>query len=625
MFDSSSEEKKFKPNFFSDKFLQEKIRRKLCCDRLEANSVCLLKYFPKYYEHLAFSKENLPRAVESKARQLKVVRHCDAYDTPENDEKTFKKLFQINRKTLKSIPAIGDSSKLWTYFPRVKTINLEKQGWILRDFYQHQSMCGDKSIQKCIESSFGYFWNGCRFVENLEVAPCHDLDLVLIKKIDSSKRFLSFLKRVELEIHPANNNIQTIRNLLMGLMENKDFLRHVTHVRMKRFYETRPDWEVIQSLINCCPQTCFLSFPTGERNREILNRPDQGFCFNLSCLQNLRVLEITVSHFKTFINAIHFPQSLQKITLSFLDHEQSDNLKEFFDHQEREDDEKIEDQDARDWESFEKSKMLSNFFEKWRKLENLRVLNLTLCAFSETDTLMINLILPMLRTIPRLKTFHYQFFRHHQSQEISDRSFDLGVFFSGIETLLSLQHVKIKTDFFHNCVLSGRWNPKKLSPLSSLEINAKIHSQFDLKQFLKGFLGANDPELNKHLAQKTLRLPKLYLFCVRDFIRLLNLMHSVSYFKNFQAHLQVSLVVESIEEMYSHFKYPIYVASNTHLTVAIFIKNFEFRRLTQEEEQYFQRVFGQLQFTVKDANKHYCFVGLFDPDSDSHRILMESK
>jgi len=653
MFSLKPEQKKIEPIVFLDQFLCEKIQRKSTYGSQEASHVSLSKYFPKYYKHLSLSSENLAGAIQSKVKRLKIVRSCyDSAYLKDGDEKTFKKFFRTNRKTLKDVPMSGDydvvqSFPLCTYFPRVKAINLENQYWGLRKAYQRNPMSLGKSIQKRIYRSFGDFWSGCRFVESLKVGVYYDLDIVIIKKIDSSKRFLSFLKKLELEIlvRPQNS-----RKILIELIENKNFLRHVTHLKVGDFEEKRLDWKLFQSLISSCPRLYFLSFPTGSRDRRsgpyqsFLNK---DFCLDLGCLENLQVLEMDVKHFKTFINGVQFPPFLREMTLRISDHEESDSLKEFFDRQDDQDEaadymlldedqdeessEKCqddmvgymlldEDQNERNWESSEKSRMLGEFFEKWKKLENLRVLNLTLDSLSDMDTLVKNFLLPLLRAIPNLETFNYEFL----SQQ-SRWSFDLEAFFSGIEPLRSLRHLRIHTDVRHNCVFSGLCPPQKLSSLSklsSIEIDVKIHSRFDLKQFLDGFLGAHNPELK---IKKSLKLPRLYLFRVQDFIRFLDLMHSVSDFKDFQAHLQIALVVERMSEIPSNFQNPIVVTSNIMLVVNIFIKDFESTILTQEQEQYFQMVFGQLQFTVKKADPSECEVRLFDSGCRSHREVMKNK
>ena len=401
--------------------------------------------------------------------------------------------------------------------------------------------------------------------------------------------------------------------------KNTIFLGCVTHLKIENFVQHLLDWRFPEALINCCHQLNSLSLSTGARDWWPVPNPDYFFLLDLSHLQNLSVLKFEVNHIRTFINEIQFPPFLREMTLRFADHKESDNLKEFFDCQEeKEDDEMV---DAKDFESFEKSRMLGQFFEKWKKLESLRTLNLDIFAFTDCDTLAKNFVLPLLRAVPMLETFDYQFrWKQHEAPEAS---FDLEAFLSGIEPLRYLQHLRIKTDLRHDCIFSGLRNPQKLSclsNLSSIEIDSKVHSKFDLKQFLKSFL-----EMDTLVKKKSLKLSKIFLFDVQDLIKLLKLMHSVSSFKNFQAYLQITLVVHSIDDIFSNFKYPIYVACNTLLAVTIFIRNFESKILTQEQEEYFQTVFGQLQFTLKKPAKNNYKGDFFDLDLCSQIVLMKSK
>ena len=80
------------------------------------------------------------------------------------------------------------------------------------------------------------------------------------------------------------------------------------------------------------------------------------------------------------------------------------------------------------------------------------------------------------------------------------------------------------------------------------------------------------------------------------------LMHAASSFKSLQVDLEIALLVESFDELASSFKYPLFIPNNTRLTV-----NFEIRsianELTLEQREYFDMVFGQLQFTVNKSTR----------------------
>ena len=309
-----------------------------------------------------------------------------------------------------------------------------------------------------------------------------------------------------------------------------------------------------------------------------------------------------ITDLKAFISGVDFPSSLREIFFFMNTAEEPDNLKEVLGCQNHE---TQEDQDTKDWESFERYKTLSHFFDKWKKLNNLRTLDLSLQTRFEVNLLMENFVLPLLRAIPQLENLRCFLGSHWDNlfPKTHRTPFDLEAFFSGIEPLQSLKTLQIYADKDFHCVFSGLDIPRKipcLSGLSSIEIDVKIHSKFDFKRLIKSFLCENVEK------KKKIEIPRIFLFCVQDFIALINLMHSVSSFQNLQVRLEVHLVVESIEEIYSNFKYPIYVASNTPLTVNIYLKKFETRKLAPEQREYFEMIFGQLQFTVNEANKYKC-------------------
>ena len=281
-----------------------------------ASDACLLKYFPKYEKQLSLERKSLTRAVESKIKRLKVVRFCFECQSHSEDGKTYKKLFKTSRKTLKIIPLINDDHdsiqnfSLCAYFPNIKIINLEYYSCRFQKFYQQKLVDLDKFALRKLFNSFGYFWGGCRFVEILTLELSHELDLAIIKKIDNSKQFILSLKKLYLTITPKYDSTETVTNLLTGLMKNKNLLRHATHLYIDEFSEKRPDRELLQLLIDCCPQLRSFSFigdcdPWNASNQDLIKK---DFCLNLSSLQNLRVLRLHIYHFGTFIHLFSVPQ-----------------------------------------------------------------------------------------------------------------------------------------------------------------------------------------------------------------------------------------------------------------------------------------------------------------------------
>lgn len=357
----------------------------------------------------------------------------------------------------------------------------------------------------------------------------------------------------------------------------------------------------------------------GNGSDQALSNKD--FCLDLRGLQNLRVLKMDINHFRTFMNGVDFPASLRKISLGLIDHEQPDSLKEIFHHR--------EDRDGRDLVSSENSKILSSFFEKWKKLKDLKVLDLCFHIFSEADPLLKNFILPLLRATPKLETFNCRFLsRNKKMLQAYSMSFDLEAFLYGIKPLQSLKTIKIDADKHYNCLFTGLASPPQqffcLPNLSSIELDIKINSDFDFKKFFNVFLCIDNPETMKNsFLNKQIKLPRIYLFCVEDFIRFLDSIHLFSHFESLQAHFQTYLIVENIDDIYSNFKSPIGGVRNVCLAVNIYLKSFEAGELTQEQEQFFRIVFGRLKFSVNKANKLKSDLSLFFPD-DFHPTLLKS-
>jgi len=306
----------------------------------------------------------------------------------------------------------------------------------------------------------------------------------------------------------------------------------------------------------------------------------------------------------TFIKGVIFPSSLQEISLTLVDTETPGNLKELFECQENEED------DVKDWGSFEKHRILGDFLEKWRKFEKLRVLNLNLQILSDINIIVKNFILPLLGRILQLESFAFDFY---SPPERDGKFFDLEMLLKGIEPMRALKSLKISTDFRYDCRF-GNLIIDDLSNLSELEIDVKMFSSnFDLKKFFNAFLWRKD-DFEKRT--KILKLRKVFIFSVQDFLRFLNDLrhHSVADFKNLlQVELKIYLFVENLSDISWNIKYPIVRVENILLRVNIFLKGFGRRMLSLEEKQSLERIFGEVRFTVSKARKCDYRTLAFDP------------
>jgi len=152
-----------------------------------------------------------------------------------------------------------------------------------------------------------------------------------LEKVNKSTRFLSSLKTIQLNICEHFVEILSLRITVMKLItiKNQNLLRHVTHLKIANFHEKEMDWGLFQSLINFCPRLCFVSLPTGDREIS-QDLPNIDFCLDLSCLHNLQVLRMRMLHFRSFLNGINLPSSLQEISLDAVDNQKPDNFREVF-------------------------------------------------------------------------------------------------------------------------------------------------------------------------------------------------------------------------------------------------------------------------------------------------------
>jgi len=576
MFDSKSEKAKMKPIIYHPGFRRSSITslESPFIKKLVIENSDLLKYFPKYCRELEFLEDCFPRSIKSRLKKLKVLRQIFICKEPYCDEKFIKELLKNCRKTLTSLPTTGFKClSLCTFFPRVKTIELDLDEQI-QEMEDLEEEDDPKEIQKRIYSSSGYFWSANRFVKQLSIYSVSSYNMIILKKLDSSKRFLSSVKTIELHLDSS------MREALIELLTLKNLLRHATYLEISSQFDEEIDWKLVQSLINCCSRIYDLSISTEESFKQ------KDFRLDLSSLGNLQGFYMRgMESFRSALKKIDFPSSIKKISLSVEDSKQPKNSKKALDCQE--DGRK----DGIDWKSF----------EKWKKLGNLKTLELEMWISSKEDT-MRDFFLPLLKEIPQLETFRCLIRPPRYGNKKEKKPFNLDLFFSAIESL-QLKHLKVCLYYGRiPCKFSGSVSlPKSvcLSKLSSIEINMGIYSHFDLKKFLDEFLFIDDTE-SEMAEKKTLIIRELTISCVKDFFRLLQLMDSISKFKNLQIDINILFIVQDLKSIFSNFHYPIHVSSNTMLSVKIFLKNFEDSMWTPEVRRHFQMIFRQIEFAVID-------------------------
>ncbi len=547
-----------KPVLHPQTFLEKKIQRKHW-DVSDAKSkfVCLMKYFPKYYKNIELLDKNpLSRPVQSRIKQLKIIKKSYCSMISDSDEKTLKRLFRGCRKTLKSVPSFGwQSLRLSQYFPRVETIEIwwyrfygisekdeEMNTWSRRILEED---CEDRELTsrmlwKGIKRSYGYFWSGNRFVENVKILCRSYFSLMIIKKLNDSKRFLASLKTLELMI---DYECEEENNILTLLVKNTNFLQHVTSLKINTFSK---NLQLLQPLINCCLQCSSLSLQGVYGAIQSLN---------LNYHQNLQALAIKFEDFWTLMDRNEIPSSLREVSLLTVITEDM------------------------------KYDNLGNFFEKWKRYNNLKVLNLKFQDYSKINLLMETFILPLLKEKVQLETFNCHFgFLHVDSDQ---RLFDLDVFFEGIKSLRSLKNLSLtcwKPNYPSNPRISfiyGGQQSLLLPNFSSLHLCAESSPKFNVSKFFRGIFH-NMESRPKIEETSVVRLSKIRLRSPQELVKLVNLLNQASEFKTLQIFLEIEFYIESIDEISPTFRLPLSIPNNTQLMVQFFLARSAWRNSTYD-------------------------------------------
>ena len=392
--------------------------------------------------------------------------------------------------------------------------------------------------------------------------------------------------------------------MLVSLTKNKDFLGRVTDLSLDNFRYLLKYKELFEAFLTCCPRLDSLSIKIDvgniDHNPAFSPYVDSLTPINFSqSLHNLKYLHLKVNYLRAFINGIDLPISVE--TIAFEVNAQY-SIYEFYEILDSQDIYEGDDQDQREWESFENSKILLRFFEKWRKLINLKVLRWHWRIGSKMNLIVQSFFLPLLRAIPHLESFSCYFQPGHGNIGQEDRVFELDTFLQGIQSLSSLKHLTISEAYGRAFFV--RYNPQKAAfpvNLSSIEVEAKSSPEFNIQKFFKAFIKNMDSEIDN--VKKNVSLYRIRMYCAQDSINLLNLLHSISRFKTASVDLEVDLFVQEIDEIVSTFQYPIYLASNTRLTLNIILPWDSATLIQEEDKEHIRMVFGQMEFAVYKTKK----------------------
>jgi len=364
-------------------------------------------------------------------------------------------------------------------------------------------------MEKALYRSYGYFWDGNRFVKKLKIANNDVYYWMILKKLGESKRFLQSLETLQLYVRrlPVRS---MMRSSLIELLKNKEVLECVTHLKFEEYCEALMlFWQLMESLINSCHRLSFLSLPVNLTAAQFESGVEFNFSLNLCRLENLQALELKVNSLATFISGVELPQSLRKITFQAEKYTSIYDLPHIFGCV-----------DGSSPLSLDRYKVQQMFFDKWKKLHNLKILKLILPIFIKLDNIFKSLVIPLLKAIPQLETFVYKWSRY----EINDYSpFDLNLLLEGVEPLRSLKKLKISPYSYVSATsLPVVYNPNKvyfLPHITSLKIDTAVSTDFDFKKFINTLfynVKLKVPEMNK-----IIKLSSLRISCVKRFIKTL--------------------------------------------------------------------------------------------------------
>jgi len=556
----------------------------------------LLKYFPKYYNVLETSLSKNDWPFISKLRQTKIVRHFrgEIGQGPiygkviHNSEE---KIFKNKNKSVKSQPAwtysnlkIEGKSRVSTFFPRIAFLDLTINNSMWRFDQEANIVYVDREKEQEILGPYNLFWKGLRHLKHLKLSNNTPYFWLIIREINSSPHFLVSLEKLEFSLifHFDRKDNKSPRNVLVELFRNEQFLKYLTHFNCKDFQGFQYYDKLMSSILMQCPKLVSFAFPIGRQVYyfssvdEIYKEcQDTLVLSQLERIKNLQALNLSIFGFKTFAKYLSIPFSLQKITLNV--------YHSFYDP------------------GFMDMLQGKGFFGRWKRLNQLQILQLELPLIRKTNDLLHKFILPLLESTTDLKEFECKF-KDSPAHRGAWEGLNLSLFFSHLASLEKLKSVRISKSSndeysrYVSLINIMRFDPKKskeihcLSNLTQLEIDCPSLAKNDFQNSIKMF-SRDDPPSKKKLKFSTLSFDSIDNFC--EFLK----------FANYEAQsgdlefdLAVHLWIKGLEQLFHDLKWPLVLERRVTVKLEISIKCAEMKKfmsLSGQEKKDLRKIFGE--------------------------------
>jgi len=597
-----------------ESFLEQRIKDNNPLTLFNPTKAVLLKYYPKYYRRLYINSSFKTNSILSKVKQVKTIqdfRYVREWDDPNHPKTLFKLiriLLQTKRKSIQSpgvlyCPNRHDSDCLvhgmdiCHLFPRIKQLSAWTftQGLDLERNTDYSS----RLVQKRILKAHQYFWDALRYLKDFHIPIDSDDLWVLLQRLQSAQRFLSSLETFHFWLC-CPYKPEDSKAFFEFVLKHQGLLKHVTHITFTGQLDFRYDGSQAKLILDSCPKLRGISFlMTIKRETEEtrLQECQENSCLSFfKSLQNITVLILAVNNVWSLIEGFEFPPQLESLTIEFCCSDWHVVWADLYPEIQNDNDPAI-------FESYEKHRVLLNFFAKFKQLTHLKSFRLIIDQLANPNEIVANFLLPLLRSIPKLETFECEFITNdHQNK---NSPLDLSVFLDGIAPLKHLKSFKISKNYGRYCIVEVRdliitWNPQKnfaFSNIPSINIDAWISPEFNFKQFLRN--------IPLDHTKKEMNFSKISLQSIDSFIEMLTEFNNVEQLSPLKINLGVLLRLDSLQDIFTSFRYPIALARNLTIKLEICIPPSHLFLLQSQEKASLQNIFRSFRFSIIQANRSY--------------------